>query len=244
MAGCQPDATVSGEGANQSLTGSAVDNAGNRGTTTVSGINVDTAPPVVAIGGIKDGAVYTIGAVPTAVTSATDATSGLASAATGTLSGGLPNGIGTFTYMATATDKAGNVGTARATYKVVYGYGATLFLQPVNDTAHQTGLSTSVFKAGQTVPMKFQLKNAAGQVIQAGTTPQWLTPVKGGSMAAAVNESAYATPGDTAGSYRWDGTGQQYIYNWNTDGAQAGSYWRVGVRLDDGQTYYVNIGLR
>jgi len=24
---------------------------------------------------------------------------------------------------------------------------------------------------------------------------------------------------------------------------QAGSYWRVGVALDDGQTYYVNIGL-
>ena len=29
-----------------------------------------------------------------------------------------------------------------------------------------------------------------------------------------------------------------------TDKAQAGSYWRVGVTLDDGQTYFVNIGLR
>jgi large repetitive protein len=244
IASCQPNATVSAEGAGQSVTGTAVDNAGNRGTTTVSGINVDTVPPVVTIGGIKDGGVYTIGAVPTAVTSATDVTSGLAAAARGALSGGLPNGVGTFTYTATATDKAGNVGTAKATYKVVYGFGTTLFLQPVNDTAHQTGVSTSVFKAGQTVPMKFQLKNPAGQGIQAGTAPQWLTPVKGSSMAAAVNESAYATPGDTAGTYRWDSTGPQYIYNWNTDGAQAGSYWRVGVRLDDGQTYYVNIGLR
>jgi hypothetical protein len=244
MAGCQPDATVSGEGANQSLTGSAVDNAGNKATITVGGINVDTVAPVVTIGGIKDGAVYTIGAVPTATTSASDATSGLAAKASGTLSGGLPNGVGTFTYTASATDKAGNVGTAKATYRVVYGYGTTLFLQPVNDTAHQTGVATSVFKAGQTVPMRFQLTNAAGQVITAGTAPTWLAPVKGGSMAAVVNESAYSAAGDAAGTYRWDVTGQQYIYNWNTSSAQAGSYWRVGVKLDDGQTYYVNVGLR
>ncbi len=81
------------------------------------------------------------------------------------------------------------LGTATATYTVKYGYGTTLFLQPVNDTAHQTGTSTSIFKAGQTIPMKFQLKNAAGTVIQAGTAPKWLTPVKGSSTAAAVNES-------------------------------------------------------
>jgi hypothetical protein len=243
IASCQPDATLAAQGAN-SVTGTAVDNAGNKGTTTVSGINVDTVAPSVTIGGVKDGAVYTVGSVPAATASATDATSGLAAAATGTLTGGTANGIGSFTYTATATDKAGNVGTATVKYTVVYGYGTTLFLQPVNDTAHQTGVSTSVFKAGQTVPMKFQLKNSAGQVIQAGSAPQWLTPVKGSSMAAAVNESAYTTTGDTAGTYRWDSTGPQYIYNWNTSSTQAGSYWRVGVTLDDGQTYYVNVGLR
>jgi hypothetical protein len=243
IASCQPDATLAAQGAN-TVTGTAVDNAGNKGTTTVSGINVDTVAPAVTIGGVKDGAVYTVGAVPAATATATDATSGLAAAATGTLSGGTANGVGTFTYTATATDKAGNVGTAKATYKVVYGYATTLFLQPVNDTAHQTGLATSVFKAGQTVPMKFQLKNAAGQVVQAGSAPVWLTPVKGSSTAAAVNESAYTTTGDSAGTYRWDSTGQQYIYNWNTSSTQTGSYWRVGVTLDDGQTYYVNVGLR
>jgi hypothetical protein len=99
-----------------------------------------------------------------------------------------------------------------------------------------------VFNAGQTIPMKFQLKNAAGQVIQAGSAPQWLTPVKGSSTAAAVNESAYTASATSGSSYTWDGT--QYQYNWKTDKTQAGSYWRVGVTLDDGQTYYVNIGLR
>ena len=239
IASCQPGATLAAQGGN-SVTGTAVDNAGNRGTTTVTA-NVDTVPPVATIGGVQDGATYTIGAVPAPTASATDATSGLAAPATGTLSGGA-NGVGTFTYTATATDRAGNVGTASATYRVVYGYGTTLFLQPVNDTAHQTGLATSVFKAGQTVPMKFQLKNAAGQVVQAATAPKWLTPVRGSSTAAAVNESAYTSTGDAAGTYRWDGG--QYIYNWNTSPSQAGSYWRVGVSLDDGQTYWVNVGLR
>jgi hypothetical protein len=241
LASCQPDATVSAQGAN-SVTGTAVDNAGNSASTTVSGIKVDTAAPTVTIGGVTAGAKYTIGAVPVASASATDGASGLAGPASGVLTGGTANGVGTFTYTATATDKAGNVGTASVTYTVVYGYGATLFLQPVNDTAHQTGLSTSVFKAGQTIPMKFQLKTASGQVIPAGSAPNWLTPVKGSSMAAAVNESAYATSGDSGSAYRWDGS--QYSYNWNTSGSQAGSYWRVGVALDDGQTYYVNIGLR
>ncbi|GAA2018494.1 hypothetical protein GCM10009740_02900 [Terrabacter terrae] len=241
IASCQPDATLSAQGAN-TATGTAVDNAGNKGTTTLDGINVDTVAPSITIGGVKDGAVYTVGAVPTATASATDGTSGLAAPATGTKTGGTANGVGTFTYTATATDKAGNTGTATVTYKVVYGYGTTLFLQPVNDTAHQTGLSTSVFNAGQSIPMKFQLKNAAGQVVQAGSAPKWLTPVKGGSTAAAVNGAAYTATETVGGAYTWDGT--QYQYNWKTDKTQAGSYWRVGVTLDDGQTYYVNIGLR
>ncbi|MEW1954389.1 PxKF domain-containing protein [Terrabacter sp. NPDC080008] len=246
IATCQPDATASAEGAN-SVTGTAVDNAGNTATATVGGINVDTVAPVVTIGGIADGKTYTLGAVPAASASAKDATSGLAAPATGKLTGGTANGVGTFTYTATATDKAGNVGTATVTYKVIYGYGngtgnGPLFLQPVNDTAHQTGVSTSVFNAGQTIPMKFQVKNAAGQVVQTNAAPQWLTPVKGSSTAAAVNEAAYTATGSTGGTYTWDGT--QYQYNWKTDKAQAGSYWRVGVTLDDGQTYYVNIGLR
>ena len=160
----------------------------------------------------------------------------------GTRTGGLANGVGTFEVTATATDKAGNTATRTVHYQVVYGYGATLFQQPVNDTAHQTGVSTSVFNAGQAIPMKFQLTNAAGQAVQTVSAPKWLTPVKGSTTSAAVNESAYAASATVGGSYTWDGS--KYQYNWKTEKSQAGSYWRVGVALDDGQTYYVNIALR
>ena len=58
-----------------------------------------------------------------------------------------------------------------------------------------------------------------------------------------MNETAYAASPDSGSDYRYDATAQQWIYNWKT-GSTAGNYWRIGVRLDDGQTYYVNIGLR
>src|SRR5205085_9397466 len=134
-----------------------------------------------------------------------DGARGLAAPGTGNRSGGTAHGGGPFTYTATADDQARNVGRAEVTYTVGDGYGTTLFLQPVNDTAHQTGLATSVFNAGQTIPMKFQLKNAAGQVVQAGSAPTWLNPVKGSSTAAAVNETAYTGSATSGGTYTWDG---------------------------------------
>jgi hypothetical protein len=92
------------------------------------------------------------------------------------------------------------------------------------------------------VPAKFQLRKADGTVVQSAAAPIWLTPVKGSSMSAPVDESVYTSSADSGTTYRWDSTAQQYIYNWKT--GAGGNYWRIGVTLDDGQTYYVNIGLR
>ena len=242
---CQPDATLAAQGAN-SATGTAVDNAGNKGTTTVSGINVDTVAPVVSIGGVKDGAEYVIGAVPTPTASATDATSGLAAAATGTLSGGTANGVGSFTYTATATDKAGNTQTMTGSYAVRYRFDG--FLQPINDTGHVTTCGTScvvsVFKGGSTVPVKFQLKDAAGNIIQANAAPVWLGPAKGNATTAPIDEATFADPIDTTSTFRWDATDQQYHFNWGTPKTGAGFYWKIGVDLDDGSRYTVDVGLR
>jgi hypothetical protein len=94
------------------------------------------------------------------------------------------------------------------------------------------------------VPAKLALKRADGQVVQANTAPKWLVPAKGSATAAVVDESLYADPSDSGTTYRWDATAQQYIYNWGTAKNAAGYYWRVGVTLDDGQTYFVNVGLR
>ena len=239
---CGPDKTLSTEGASQSVVGETVDKAGNSASKTVSGINIDLAGPTVSVSGIAAGGVYTLGAVPQAGCSATDGTSGLAAPCSVQVTGGTANGVGTFSFTASASDVAGNTTTVNGTFRVTYRWDG--FLQPINDTAHQIGVSTSVFKAGSTVPVKFQLKRADGSIVQSTALPGWVTPVKGSSTAAVVDESAYSDPATNGGTYRWDASGLQYIYNWGTAKNQANYYWRIGVTLDDGQTYYVNIGLR
>jgi large repetitive protein len=57
-----------------------------------------------------------------------------------------------------------------------------------------------------------------------------------------VDETLYSDPATSGSTFRWDG--EQYHYNWNTAKSQANFYWRIGVQLDDGQTYFVNVGLR
>jgi hypothetical protein len=245
LAVCPDDVTLTANGANQSVSRDAFDKAGNKATATVSGIKIDQEKPGITLNGIANGGVYTLGAVPTASCSANDDFSGPASCSV-QVSGGLANGVGTFTYAATATDKAGNVSTQTGSYKVIYNVpgNVAFFLQPINDTAHTASSTVSVFKAGQTVPVKFQVKNASGQIVQANSAPVWLTPAKGNLTTSSVNEDSFAATGDSGSTYRWDSTAQQYIYNWNTSSTQAGYYWKIGVKLDDGMTYTTDIGLR
>jgi hypothetical protein len=233
-------------GANQSVGGTAVDKADNTTSTTVPGLNIDTVKPAITLTGVAAGGVYTLGAVPAAGCTATDATSGLDSnGCKVTVTGGLANGVGTYNFTATATDKAGNTTTVTGSYTVIYNVASNVafWLQPINDTAHTTSTTTSVFKAGSTVPAKFQLKDATGKIVQANSAPVWLTPVKGSATTAPVDESLYSDPADSGTTFRWDATAQQYIYNWGTP-KTPGYYWRIGVKLDDNTTQYVNIGLR
>jgi len=238
VAVCPDDYTFTDNGSNQAITRSATDMAGNSASVTVGGISIDQEKPTITSVNVVNG-FYLLGAVPAPTCTADDTFSGPPTCAV-TVSGGKANGVGTFTYTATATDKAGNMATQTGSYRVVYRWDG--FLQPINDTAHQTGQSISVFKAGSTVPAKFQLKRSDGTVVQANTAPVSPVPAKGVSMSMAVDEAAYGDPADTGSAYRWDSVGQQYIYNWKS--GTGGNYWRIGVALDDGQAYYVNIGLR
>jgi hypothetical protein len=239
VAVCPSDVTLTANGSGQSVTREAIDRAGNTAAATVAGIKIDDTKPAIALDGIASGGLYTLGAVPAPSCTATDEGSGAADC-TVTVTGGQANGVGTFVYTATATDAAGNLQTLTGSYRVIYRFDG--FLQPINDTAHQIGTSTSIFKGGSTVPAKFELKRAGGTVVQANAAPVWLTPAKGSATTAPVDESLYSLAGDGGGSYRWDGS--RYHYNWNTSGASRGYYHRIGVKLDDGQIHTVNIGLR
>jgi hypothetical protein len=178
-----------------------------------------------------------------AAANATDSGSGVATQSCGAVS---TNTVGTKTVTCTATDNAGNTATTTVSYKVIYRFDG--FLQPINDTAHTqtcgSPCTVSVFKGGSTVPVKFQLKDANGNVVQAVSLPLWITPQQGSATSSPVDESIYSDAATSGTNYRWDSTSGTYIYNWSTKTFAAGYYWRIGVTLDDGQTYYVIIGLR
>jgi hypothetical protein len=237
IAVCPDDVILTTAGASNSVTGTAVDRAGNTASATVGGIAIDQDGPALTTADVNvQRGIYQLGAVPAATCTARDAGSGVASC-TVAVSGGP---VGTWTWTATATDKAGNRSTATGTYRVVYRFDG--FLPPISDTAHQVGTSTSVFQGGSTVPVKFALKKADGTPVTSATAPAWLTPVKGGPTSAPVDGIAAPGTADSGSSYRADTTAGQYIYNWKT--GTGGNYWRIGVALADGQTYSVTIGLR
>ena len=96
----------------------------------MSGINIDKTNPNVSVTGVSNGATYTLGSVPAAGCSTTDALSGVdANATLQPLSGG-PVGAVTATCSG-ASDKAGNSGSASVTYNVHYNW--TGFFRPVDN---------------------------------------------------------------------------------------------------------------
>jgi hypothetical protein len=123
-------------------------------------------------------------------------------------------------------------------------YRFTGFLQPINDTAVNPAQGLSVFKGGNTIPVKFQLMNASGTPIQAKTLPLWLTPQKLSAMNASVDESSYTDSGTSGSTFKWDSVSKQYIYNWNTKGFMTGYWYRLYAKLDDGTIQGVIVGLR
>ncbi len=102
VASCTDPVSLSSEGAGQQVDGTGVDVAGNSSTTSVF-VDIDLTFPIVDIVGINDGDI--VQTIPSITCTASDALSGLAGACSVTVT---PNGPGTNTVEARATDVAGN----------------------------------------------------------------------------------------------------------------------------------------
>jgi hypothetical protein len=114
---CTAPVVLAGDGANQSVTGTAMDRAGNVAVATVSGIDIDQTPPIVTYAG--NAGTYTVDLQVVITCSASDNLSGVASTTCVDINQpAFAFPLGTNTLSATATDVAGNTGGASATFTV------------------------------------------------------------------------------------------------------------------------------
>jgi DNA/RNA endonuclease G (NUC1) len=138
-----------------------------------------------------------------------------------------------YTFGVRVTDDGAGLLHADDTVNIGVGYTWSGFLQPVN----QDG--SSIFKLGQTVPVKFQLTGASAGITNAVVR---LYVAKITDSVVGTEEKADSTSNATEGNlFRYsDG---QYVFNLSTAGLTTGTY-QLRVDMGDGVLRVVNISLR
>ena len=213
----------------------ATDERGNL-TVEVIDFTVDLTGPTVAIGDVTDGGTYPPDALPSPTCTAADGLSGLAGPCTGTTTPPV-GGTDTWTYTATATDRAGNTTTETATWTTGTVWPFDGFLTPVvNDP------EVVVAKAGSAIPVKFRLGGDRGMGVIADGWPQSARIACTGDPGDEVDLTETATPGSSGLSY--SAGSQTYQYVWKTNKAWSETCRRFILRLADGSEHRFTVRFR
>jgi hypothetical protein len=233
-------ATTSGEGTSVSVGSPAfTDRAGNTAdasTATSPDFKIDKSKPTVSVTGVTNGTTYTTGNVPTPGCDTQDQPnlSGVKTNASVNVTGGT-GGFGTLTATCTgAVDNADNNqdGPVSVTYSVKATFNG--FLQPIDGHSVNTG------KFGRTYPIKWQLRDDAGNLISDSAAQLLVGTMTGGQKAVSCTSFDLsdsdaleeATTGNTA--LRYDATSDQFIYNYKAP--TSGSCYVFAIRNADGVT--------
>nr|MDQ3757668.1 HYR domain-containing protein [Actinomycetota bacterium] len=215
------------------VTCSATDAAGNTGVNGFDVQVVDTTAPALTVPGPRSAtATSSAGAPVSFTTGAIDVVDGPVTPACDHASGST-FALGTTTVTCTATDTAGNTATKAFVVTVAYGWSGVL--QPVNADG------SSVFKLGSTVPVKFRLAGASSGI---GDAVARLLVAKVSDGSAGSEAEAVSTAAATSGNvFRYDASGDLYIFNLATKGLAAGVH-LLRIDLGDGATRAVSITLK
>jgi hypothetical protein len=144
--------------------------------------------------------------------------------------------LGPHTWTVIGVDNLGNINSMGATYNVQYSTscGRTI-LQPLEQVSDPLSL-TKQYKVGSTLPIKFQLCDYYGNYI--GTAVATLSISKVSSVTDSGDPTVVldsGMSGSNGNTFRYDTTGQQYIFNLQTSsGTYSSGTYRLTVCLDDG----------
>ena len=235
---CTAPITVSSETSASNVSGACRDLAGNISASASTTVKIDTTPPTVSVLGVTNGATYVLGAVPAASCFSADSLSGIATPATLTVTGGNSQHVGNFTATcAGATDKAGNV-SAPVTVQYSVQYIFVGFLHDGDEEKeddHDRGQNKDRdnddgFKAGRTIPLKWELRLADGSFVRRLSAVQSIQFAPNASCTAGGEGAALRANSPGNSSLELDGI--VYEFQWQTKGLAPGCY-SVMIGLDD-----------
>ncbi|MCO5175456.1 MAG: PxKF domain-containing protein [Thermomicrobiales bacterium] len=222
ITGCE-DRTISLDQVKTTYSCSATSDGGTAAQVDVV-VGRDTSLPTVVVTGVEDGATYVYGAVPTVGCSTTDATSGVAVDATPTSVGGP---VGEITVICDgAVDHAGNPGSATATITVLYDW------QGFASISNGPRGPRKVL-AGQAMSIVFTIRGNVG--LDAVTSITTIACNAGPTV-----QPVPAQPAGNRGELQTTANGQ-YLFQWQTSRAWAGSCQILQVNLTDGTTHEMRV---
>jgi hypothetical protein len=205
-----------------SVTCTATDATGNHATGTFAVLVKDTTAPTLTTPGDRSAVATTsagVGAgIITYAATATDSVDPNPSVTCAPASGS-PFPLGSTSVTCTATDATGNHATGTFAVKIGLPTWSGI-LQPINTDG------SSIFKAGSTVPIKFQLVIPAS--LGGGYVSDAVAKLTYGKIANTVEGNtmeAISTASSTSGNlFRYDSTANQYVFNLATKGLTTGTY--------------------
>ncbi len=194
----------------------------------ISGNKVDKKAPSTTITAPTNNATYVLNQGITASYSCTDGGAGVASCAGPVADGSNIDtaSTGTKTFTVNASDNVGNSDTPSVSYRVGYDFHG--FSSPVDNN----GVVNSA-KAGQTIPLKWRLLDAAGTPVTNLSSAQVTVQSFACALGSAVDQlEEYAT-----GSSGFQNLGDGYYqFNWKTPTSYAKSCKTVHLDLGEGAT--------
>ena len=203
----------------------AHDNTGRAGFDVV--VRDTTGPELRLPANVTAVATSAAGAPVTWSASATDLVSG-ARPVTCSPTGGGVFAPGTTTVSCSASDGNGNTTAGSFTVTVTFGWNG--FFAPVDNNGVY-----NVIKAGQSVPLKWNVPNGSGGWIGSLSVVRSVTQTKVTCQTAAPADEIEA-PTSGATELRYDTTANQFVYNWQSPKVGAGTCYRLGVTLTDGSS--------
>jgi hypothetical protein len=219
-----------------SITGVAIDKAGNSASIDFGPVKIDKTPPVLFIG-VSPNPVLLNGSAQL-LQNAVDDLSGVRP---GPCMNVDTSTVGFKSVTCWISDNAGNITSTTVSYQVIYDFEG--FLSPVIDCVNNScdPYNISFFNVGTPISLKFRLKDANGKIVLPANAPLWLTPFNIEDTPPVYFPEDYPFQ-VTSSTYTWKKN--VYVYDWSTKKLPARTVWLVGVKLDDGKTYYVFVALK